>query len=429
VNDHRDDLTDALRRALHRDSAAGSRRADEDVLARVHAGARRRRVRRTAAVGAVGALAAGTVLAVAQPLAERDAELAASRLSGASDLESSAESGTASSSERVLDPLLPRGASRSSTPVDPTDVRARAVTASGPEESWLLGDADCGRTACVVIGRTEGADGATTQFHVGPGLPGADMTLRMAANGEDGWVLSDGVLYATHDSAGSWAAVEAPMATVEDVVTSGSSVWVTGEKDGETVVATAPVTEDALQDAELPRDLGRPAEVSEPVITEAAGGEGFGFLREGDGAATFVAYDDATGWDSHKTANCRETSSLSGSSTALWAICTTAQGVSPMVSADGGLTWDLVEVDKDVGDDPSIAAIDRERAFIHNGIELYLAIGGEMDRVDPPSEGAGSKRYDYLGFVDVNTGFLIDSDGVLSRSDSGGFTWEPVDLP
>ena len=54
---------------------------------------------------------------------------------------------------------------------------------------------------------------------------------------------------------------------------------------------------------------------------------------------------------------------------------------------------------------------------------------GPPQRVDPPYEGVGSKRYDYLGFVDVNTGFLIDSDGVLSRSDSGGFTWEPVDLP
>jgi len=428
VSAPRDDLTDELRRVLHRDAAVGHRRAQEDLLARVHAGARRRRVRRAAAVGAVGALAAGTVLAVALPLTEREPELAAARLSGADGPDPGASSGLASPGQRTPEVLLLPRASRSSIPVEPTDVRARAVTASGPDESWLLGEGYCAGADCVVIGHTEG-DGSATEFHVGPGRPGSDMTMRMAGNGEDGWVVSDGALFATHDSASTWAPVAAPMATVEDVVSSDSTVWVTGEKEGATVVATAPVGQDKLEDARLPDDLSGAGGVSDPVVTQSADGERFGFLRESDGGATFVAYD-ATGWDSHQTPECRETSSLSGSSTALWAICGDDKGwLTPMVSADGGLTWDLVEVERGLGEDPSIAAIDPERAIVHANDELWLLNGGQLLHADPPSEGAGLKRFDYLGFVDDSTGFLIDSDGVLSRSDNGGFTWEPVDLP
>jgi hypothetical protein len=428
VSDTGDDLTDELRRALHRDPAAASRHAEEDLLASVHAGARRRRARRAAAVGAVGALAAGTVLAVALPLTEREPELAAAHLSGAEAPESSALSGPAPPADRTPEVLLLPRAGRS-TPVEPTDVRARAVTAAGPEESWLLGDGDCAGADCVVIGRAEGGDRSPTEFHVGPGRPGSAMTMRMATNGEDGWVVSGGELFATHDSASTWAAVEAPMATVDDVVTSSSSVWVTGEKEGRPVVASAPVDEDEFKDAGLPPGLGTIGSEIEPAVTGAAGGETFGFLREGDGAATFVAHHDAKGWASHETPDCREALSLSGTSTALWAICGRGQEFTPMVSADGGLTWDLVEVDKHLGGDSSIAAIDPDRALVHNGFELYLLNGGELLRSDPPAEGAGGKRYDHLSFVDVSTGFLIDAEGVLSRSDNGGTTWEPVDLP
>jgi hypothetical protein len=219
------------------------------------------------------------------------------------------------------------------------------------------------------------------------------------------------------------------MATVDDVVTSSSSVWVTGETEGEPVVASAPVDEDAFKDTGLPPGLGSSGSELEPAITEAAGGETFGFLRQSDGSVTFVAHHDAKGWASHETADCQEGLSLSGTSTALWAICGRGQEFTPMVSADGGLTWDLVEVDRDLQDGSRIAAIDPDRALIHTGFELYLLNGGEMLRSDPPAEGAGAKRYDYLGFVDVSTGFLIDADGVVSRSNNGGTTWEPVILP
>jgi hypothetical protein len=218
------------------------------------------------------------------------------------------------------------------------------------------------------------------------------------------------------------------MSTVDDVVTSASSVWVTGEKEGRPVVASAPVDEDAFKDAGLPPGLGSTGSEIEPAVTEA-GGETFGFLRQADGGVTFVGHHDAKGWASHETAGCREAQSLSGTSTALWAICGRGQEFTPMVSADGGLTWDLVEVDQHLGGDSSIAAIDPDRALVHTGFELYLLNGGELLRSDPPAEGAGGKRYDYLGFVDVSTGFLIDADGVASRSDNGGTTWEPVVLP
>jgi hypothetical protein len=46
VSEPRNDLTDDLRRVLRSDSAARSTRGGEDLLARVHAGAARRRTRR-----------------------------------------------------------------------------------------------------------------------------------------------------------------------------------------------------------------------------------------------------------------------------------------------------------------------------------------------------------------------------------------------
>lgn len=224
------------------------------------------------------------------------------------------------------------------------------------------------------------------------------------------------------------------MTSVTDVVASESSVWVTGrsgdEPDARTVVATSPAEEDDFRDARLPRPLSAPATISETALVQSDEGRRFGFLRSGTGDAQFVAYQESQQqWQTFETDGCVSAYSLSEASGSLWAICTRDDVNLPMVSADAGESWDVVEVDMDLGGRPRIAAIDSDTAFVSTGIELYVLDGGRLDRADPPTEGAGSATYEYLGFHDGSTGFLIDEDGRLSLTDSGGASWRPVELP
>jgi len=411
------DLSDDLRRVLGKGSTTRSGPDAEALLSRVRTGARRRRARRAAGVALAGAAAAATVVAVAVPSADQSNQLPAAS--------SPPPSETVGSSPLAAPRQVEPGAA-----VEPTDVRVRAVTAAGRDEAWVLGEGTCDGGECSVVGHAAAGVQAPLDFRAAPGTPGGEVTMRMADNGDDGWVVNDGELFATHDSADSWTAVKPPMAEVSDVVTSAPSVWVTGsDRRGRTVVASAAVEEDTFIDAELPDELAGSGVVSEPVLTGDEQERRFGFLRAGESAVEFVAYEEQTGqWQTYPIQDCDNALSLSGTSQALWAMCERGGTFSPMVSADGGETWDLVEVDIGLGADPRIAAIDEDTAFLSTGIALYQLNGDDLLSADPGPEGAGSKTYEYLGFED-QAGFMIDTDGVLSYSTNAGASWEPVELP
>jgi photosystem II stability/assembly factor-like uncharacterized protein len=259
---------------------------------------------------------------------------------------------------------------------------------------------------------------------------GADAKVRIAGTGEDGWVARTGQLFATHDAAESWRTVRIPMETVDDVVTSAASVWVTGRTrtHASTVVATAGSDDDDFREVDMPPELRKSYPLSDTVLTASNQGRLFGYLSPGDPYVEFVAYDEeADSWESYETSECKDAPSLSATETVLWAICTRAEDSVPMVSTDAGQTWEVVEVDG-LGDDPRIAAIDGETAFISTGFGLYVLNGDRLNYADPGPEGAGSKRYEQMMFIG-QTGFIVDADGVLSRSDNGGTSWEPVELP
>ena len=423
MTDSRGDLPDDLRRAL-KTAPARSARTTDDLLARVHVGARRRRTRRTVTVGVVGLAAAAAVFAVAAPLSDWNTDSPAAAPSS----EEAEETDDDTTSTTLAAPPEP------GRPTKPTDVRVRSVSATAPEELWVLGDARCPHGDCLVVGHTDDAPNAPLEFTTAPGSASSEDTLRMADNGEDGWVLTDERLYTTHDGARSWTAATVPMESVDDVVVSESSVWAIGgsgeEQDGRIAVATAPLGEDELSDAELPPELSGPGTLSEVVMTDGEEGRRFGFLSGGAGAPQFVAAQESDqSWQAHETEECGYTYSLSASSTSLWAMCGVGSRYVPMVSVDGGETWELVEVDQTLTDASRIAAIDEDTAFLSTGIELYVLEDGQLRIADAPTDGARSKAYDAMGFVDEQTGFIVDSDGVLSRTDSGGSSWEPVELP
>jgi hypothetical protein len=220
------------------------------------------------------------------------------------------------------------------------------------------------------------------------------------------------------------------METVDDVVTSAASVWVTGRTrtHASTVVATAGSDDDDFREVDMPPELRKSYPLSDTVLTASNQGRLFGYLSPGDPYVEFVAYDEeADSWESYETSECKDAPSLSATETVLWAICTRAEDSVPMVSTDAGQTWEVVEVDG-LGDDPRIAAIDGETAFISTGFGLYVLNGDRLNYADPGPEGAGSKRYEQMMFIG-QTGFIVDADGVLSRSDNGGASWEPVELP
>jgi photosystem II stability/assembly factor-like uncharacterized protein len=415
---HTDDLPEELRRLLRSTSAETPGPGREELLARVRTGARRRRARRTAVAGSAAAFATAAVVAVAGPLISGDDAVPAAG--------PSSRSTDAAASTLAADADLEPG-----TPVDPADVRVRSVTAASSEEFWVLGDARCPEGRCTVVGTTDDAASTPLEFRAAPGVvEPSEAVLRTSGNAEDGWLVSDGDLYSTHDAGSSWKHVPTSAERVDDVVASAGSVWVRGEApDGTALVATAPTDTDAFIDtASLPADE---ADVSELVLTEATGGgRRLGFLSQGAGAVEFLAFDEARNqWQAHATPGCEGVGMLSGTSSALWAICELPDGDQPMVSTDGGTTWELVEVDQGLGAEPGIAAIDEDTAFVSTGIELYVLEGDQLLRAEPPADGSGSRVYDYLGFHDDATGYLIDADGVLSRSTNGGSSWEAVDLP
>jgi len=408
VSDH---LDEDLRRVLRERTPVDG--DGEALLRRVHTGAARRRTRRRVAIAA--AAAGVTTIAVAVPLSLRGGP-ASTDDPVASQSPSVPASGPASGP-----------APRPGTPVEPTGVQVTAVSGVSESEFWVLGRGTCPSGECAVVGRA--APGGEPEFVAAPGTSDRAATLAMAVGGTDGWVVSGQTLYATHDGARSWDDVAVTEVTVpEEVTVLGRRVWVSGaDRRGREAVATATIDSDTFVDAGLPVALRDRGTVDEPAATRSEAGTVYGFLRD-QAVPTFAGTTDGAAWTTSPTvAQCRDTSSLSGADGALWAVCDTGSGFRPMVSADAGRSWEVVEVD--IGPEPVIAAIDGERAAVSTGIALYVLNGTRLDIASAPDEGAGSRRSTYLGFTIGQVGYLVDDGGRLSRTENSGASWQLVELP
>lgn len=400
-----DHLGDELRRTLH--EPTHGRTDDDAFLRRVHTGAARRRLRRRITV--VVAAAGVATVALAVPLGLRDGGSVPSE-------DPVASQSPTEESEPAPEP---------GTPVEPTDVQVTAVSGVSESQFWVLGRGSCPSGDCAVVGRAE--VGAEPEFVVAPGAPDRATTLRMADGGTDGWVVSDETLYATHDGARTWDEITVNTVPAPQVVTVfGGEVWVSGDNEsGRTAAAAAPIDSDTFGRTDLAAQLTGQGALNQPAATRTVAGTVYGFMRD-RGVPAFTGTTDGEFFASSLT-QCQDTSSLSGSDGALWAVCTTDSGFRPMVSDDGGRNWDVLEVD--IGPEPLIGAIDGDRAAVSNGIELYVLNDGRLDIATSPDEGDSSRRYTYLGFTSTEVGYLIDDEGQLSRTDNSGASWEPVELP
>ena len=118
---------------------------------------------------------------------------------------------------------------------------------------------------------------------------------------------------------------------------------------------------------------------------------------------------------------------LSATKDVIWAFCNDS---TPTVvrSVDQGQTWDTPErlLDIPPSEDPTaIAAISPDAAFVVSGSDGWVVDSGVATR----ATGLGDGPYVYAGFTTESVGYVIDVDGSMCRTEDGGQTWNPVDLP
>ena len=452
---HPDGFESQLRDALRAGPGSSAPRGDEELLRSVHHRAARRRTRRRVAgasvvvAGVAGAavivpqLPDATVPTASTPEAFTPSTPSRTSPSTASALSTAAatDAGATSSLSPATDPTLVPG-----HPVRPEDVDVESVTAVRDEQFWVLGTGQCPEGRCRVVAHTIDA-GETFEFRAGPdpvapstdptpgGLVGSDpgTDLRSAVNGRDAWGY-DGEVWATHDAGRSWVPVTMPVpATITSIQAWGDTVWAFGvaAADGTPVVFSAPVGEDLWTSAEL--GLTSTDRLDVPVVADGVVGV---LMTHADGEQAYVrSVDGGATWDVVPApSGCDTPLSSSGVERALWLHCVSGEQALVAVSTDAGTTWAEQEVPLPQSTLTTMTGIDATEALVTDTTSVWIVsmgagtepVSGPFAAADDVWDGSG---YTYAGFTDPATGYLVTSGGELARSEDGGRTWTPVDLP
>jgi len=135
---------------------------------------------------------------------------------------------------------------------------------------------------------------------------------------------------------------------------------------------------------------------------------------------------DGTSWLSHQPcADGGYPTTLSDTENSLWVMCGDGATASARVSPDDGQTWVDAAGEFPVGS--QLAARDVSSAVVADparGISL-IGVGHE------PVAVTDSDLTDVMlaGFTNPATGYMLDADGQVLRTDDGGQTWQPYSLP
>ncbi|HEU0128809.1 MAG TPA: hypothetical protein VFQ48_09415 [Pseudonocardiaceae bacterium] len=248
--------------------------------------------------------------------------------------------------------------------------------------------------------------------------------VRFAGDGTNGWTFG-GELLATHDAGASWTTPALPVSgSVTSLEAWGEFVYavVTDEAQGTASLVRSPVASDDWRTV----DLGAvPAEIPALVVSEQVVAV---LARPADSdVESLLTSSDGVTWQTRTPCEeGRSPSTLSTTEKSMWLLCSDDTAAHARVSVDGGQTWEGAPGEFSLGSqlaarDPSTAAVADPAG---RGLTL-VAVDHQ------PVQVSDSELDDVVlaGFTNPTTGYVLDANGDVLRTDDGGKTWQPYSLP
>jgi photosystem II stability/assembly factor-like uncharacterized protein len=429
--------------------------ADDDLLGRVHAGARRRQHRRVAASGAavVAVVAiAGTAFALRPhpgPAVTADnhhpVTSTAPPPSSAAPPSSASPSPSFAGKPPVPSTLLPSPSASEPAKFNPVSVSAVSV-----DDYWVLGYVGGG---AVIMHTTDG--GQHFDRTGSPPVLVAQAPIRRPAgsptisdirfgDARHGWAYGKS-LYETDDAGSTWRRLTTLPGDVVDLAAANGKVWAIVDVSGGEPTA-APGNHYALYSAtygdgpapwaqvQLPIDLGDVAPAladQDGVVTITAQGP----LRASDGfLAHALVSSDGTRFSDH-VLPCPQVGRLGLSVTAktVWATCGYGHSTAVFESTNHGVKWEEANIGGPIV--YTLGAVDASRAVVDTsrGLELASTDGTYTSLVPSSDQPGGYAAAPFIGFTTPKVGFaIVDRQGASSqlwRTTDDGNHWSALVFP
>lgn len=450
-----EELTDAVRRMLHRRASAlrpgpGQPPVDGEMPGLYRQKGRRRRP--TAPVLVAAAAAAALVAAIAGLAVSGGHHSSVATRTGTA---AATGATTPASTAQVYPPLSLQGstlvpaATAPATTVAPAGMPSgfapRSVTFVSADSGWVLGTVSCPAGRCAAVGRT--TDGgatwtATPAPHVTLPASGPPAAIRFA-DASDGWLYTPSSLWVTHDGGATWQDQAVPGgsgATIGDLEASAgiASMVVLRPGAGEGIYS-APATGGPWAAAPLSPAIGGGPVPSPSIVLQGRTGW---IVTDNRTVVSGARNLNGAGWQSW-TAPCSHGNGPAGlaaaSATDLVAWCaegiwgppdpgTTAGQLTAMSSSNGGTTFSRVGTVP--GTTISSWAVAPAQpsdilAVTGSGIVRSTDGGATWSTVYPASAGGSA----YVGFTTATQAVAVVGSAqapVLVMSHDGGATWSPV---
>jgi hypothetical protein len=445
-----------------------------DAIDRIHAGARRRQQRHSAA-SVIGAVAIIAIAAVG--IGVRSSDHGSTNTAGnhtpGPGIPSASSAAPPSTTPLIASPTftpstLP-SAGASAAVVEPT---ASAIASSPPtkvfnpvsvsaisvNDYWVLGyntTSDGGIDSAMIMRTTDAGqhftaigspDAYVAESPVRPAPTAVEISDIRFGDSNNGWAYGGG-LFETADGGTSWTAVTQIPGDVIDLVAANNKVWAVVSLTAPSGSASPSATpqyaiysssygkgEQTWSRVALPIALGS----SQPSMVDQDGNVTVladGPLRTGLMTHTLISVGGG-GFTDH-TGPCLQDEGgvLSNSKLGIWANCPTGHASALLVSTDRGATWTARTFPNGFPNPgEGIGAIDNVHAVVVNtGSNPAGLIRVSTTGPDVVAQGPGASVGTFVGFTDASRGFAIltaqASDlAQLWRTSDGGLTWTVVTL-
>lgn len=315
-----------------------------------------------------------------------------------------------------------------------SQAQALSLSATGTQHQWVLlaaPDPNCPEQQCAVVQVTEDAGRSwkpLSAIDVGVSARPSGNTVhevRFAGDGTNGWTFG-GELLATHDAGASWTMPSLPVSgAVTSLEAWGDFVYavIADEQQGVASLVRSPIGDDDWQQVDLGTDH---AELSTLVVSKRVVAVLARPMNSDVGNLALVS-SDGVSWQSHQPCEGGPfPSTLSAAENSLWVLCTDGTTAKARVSRDDGQTWADVPGDFSVGS--QLAARDDSTAAVADPIDDGITLIG-VGQAPVKVAVADLTNVGLAGFTNPTTGYVLDPNGQVLRTDDGGQTWQPYSLP
>ncbi len=325
-----------------------------------------------------------------------------------------------------------------------------SFTAISDSDYWVLGSVPCAGGRCTAIVRTTDGGASFSRIRApelqNVGAPGRNQPTLRFANRDDGWAFvigADGAFDVTHDGGASWHAVN--RRNLIAFATGGGYVYAvtarcTPDSCGTLRFERSPVSREAWTSSDMPFTPDG------PVLDLSAHGTNVWLLatRAGQVSSRYDVLARST--DAGQSFAVGAGPCFPGlggtlapsSAKVLWAVCPTGMMAGAARSADGGVTFAPLHLQKEIPNSTSLAPASDDSALliINAGGATPLLTTDAGAHWTPPRSPTGATSWGWAGFTDAETGaaivqtrFVIAARLQLQqlwRTTDGGATWSNV---